>query len=136
MSGTTLILQPSRFKTAHLNFRYRFRPSDQEIYMAKMIHSMIRVLDEQRSVYFYHRAFRLNIMGRSDFTDVSLTCLANDETPFELELTVNYGRDMPYERGNKYGHLVFSIDDLDAGHARLTELGFNPRKRVEFATEG
>ncbi|EHQ8971417.1 VOC family protein [Escherichia coli] len=104
--------------------------------MAKMIHSMIRVLDEQQSVDFYHQAFGLNIVRRFDFPDFSLIYLANDETPFELELTVNHGRDTSYDRGNGYGHLAFSVADLDAEHARLTELGFNPRKLVEFAPEG
>ncbi|MFL5190577.1 MAG: lactoylglutathione lyase, partial [Microvirga sp.] len=35
--------------------------------MAKAIHSMIRVLDEQRSVDFYERAFALKVAERLAF---------------------------------------------------------------------
>ena len=37
--------------------------------MAKAIHSMIRVLDEDRSVAFYRKAFGLEIADRLDFDD-------------------------------------------------------------------
>lgn len=104
--------------------------------MAKMIHSMLRVLDEKRSVAFYHTAFGLNIVRRFDFTEFSLIYLANDESTFELELTVNHGREEPYELGRGYGHLAVSVDSLDAEHERLTALGLSPRKRVDFAPEG
>ncbi|MEH6717427.1 MAG: VOC family protein [Aurantimonas endophytica] len=104
--------------------------------MAKPIHSMIRVLDEARSVTFYREAFGLEIADRLDFTDFTLVYLANDESPFEVELTVNKGRTTPYELGDGYGHLAVSSADLDAEHARLTEAGLNPRKIVEFAPDG
>lgn len=104
--------------------------------MAKPIHSMIRVLDEARSVTFYREAFGLEIADRLDFTDFTLVYLANDESPFEVELTVNKGRTTPYELGDGYGHLAVSSADLDAEHASLTEAGLNPRKIVEFAPDG
>ena len=61
--------------------------------MAKMIHSMIRVLDEARSVDFYGRAFGLQVAQRLDFDSFTLVYLSNDETGFELELTINKDRD-------------------------------------------
>ena len=57
--------------------------------MAKAIHSMIRVLDEARSVAFYRKAFGLEVADRLDFDDFTLLYLSNGETGFELELTVN-----------------------------------------------
>lgn len=104
--------------------------------MAKMIHSMIRVLDEQRSLDFYGRGFGLAVADRLDFDTFTLIYLSNAETGFELELTVNKGREDAYVLGDGYGHLALSVDDLDAEHARFTALGFNPGKLVDFAPGG
>lgn len=104
--------------------------------MAKALHSMIRVLDEERSVDFYRRAFGLEIADRLDFPDFTLIYLSNDEAGFELELTVNKGRTKPYDLGDGYGHFAVSVADLDAEHARFEAAGFAPRKLVEFAPAG
>jgi lactoylglutathione lyase len=104
--------------------------------VAKAIHSMIRVLDEARSVEFYARAFGLRIADRLDFESFTLIYLSNPESEFELELTVNKGRTEPYDLGDGYGHLAFSVADVNAEHARLTEAGLSPRKLVDFAPAG
>ncbi|MEM7524497.1 MAG: VOC family protein [Pseudomonadota bacterium] len=104
--------------------------------MAKVIHSMIRVLDEARSVEFYRTAFDLEVADRLDFESFTLVYLSNDDVPFELELTVNKGRTDPYDLGDGYGHLAVSVDDLDAEHRRFEEAGLSPRKLVEFAPDG
>ena len=67
--------------------------------MAKAIHSMIRVLDEARSVEFYQKAFGLKIADRLDFDSFTLIYLSNGETGFELELTVNKDRTTAYDLG-------------------------------------
>ncbi|WP_017929499.1 VOC family protein [Limimaricola hongkongensis] len=104
--------------------------------MAKLIHSMIRVRDEARSVDFYNRAFGLDVADRLDFTDFTLVYLSNADSGFELELTVNKGRDASYDLGDGYGHLAVSVEDLAAEHARFEAAGFAPRKIVEFAPDG
>lgn len=104
--------------------------------MAKMIHSMIRVLDEARSVAFYGQAFGLEVAERLDFESFTLVYLSNAETGFELELTINKGRTEPYDRGDGYGHLAVSVEDVDAEHARLSAAGLNPRKLVDFTPGG
>lgn len=104
--------------------------------MAKMIHSMIRVLDEARSTAFYGTAFGLGVAERLDFETFTLIYLSNPETGFELELTVNKGRADPYAPGDGYGHLAVSVADVDAEHARLTAAGLGPRKLVDFAPGG
>ena len=104
--------------------------------MTKAIHSMIRVLDETRSMDFYKQAFGLELADRFDFESFSLLYLRNAEADFEVELTVNKGREEPYDLGDGYGHLAVCVDDLDAEHARLTEAGFSPRKLVDFAPGG
>lgn len=104
--------------------------------MAKAIHSMIRVLDEGRSVDFYRRAFGLEVAQRLDFEKFTLVYLSNPESAFELELTVNKGRTEPYDLGDGYGHIAFSVADLEAEHARFVAEGLNPRKIVAFAPDG
>lgn len=104
--------------------------------LAKAIHMMVRVLDEARSTDFYRRAFGLEVADRLDFDDFTLVYLSNEENGFEVELTVNKGRSEPYELGNGYGHVAFSVDDLDGEHKRFTEAGLEPRKIVEFNRDG
>ena len=100
--------------------------------MAKAIHSMIRVLEEARSVAFYDLAFGLKVADRLDFDSFTLIYLSNGESGFELELTVNKGRSEPYDLGNGYGHFAVSVDDVAAEHVRLTEAGLAPRNVVDF----
>ncbi|MBB4567431.1 VOC family protein [Rhizobium leucaenae] len=104
--------------------------------MAKMIHSMIRILDEARSVDFYEKAFGLAVVDRVVFPTFTLIYLRNAETGFELELTVNQGRIEPYALGEGYGHLAVSVDELRDEHARFTKLGLNPGKIVELNRDG
>jgi len=104
--------------------------------MAKAIHSMIRVLEEARSLAFYGTAFGLRVAQRLDFDSFTLIYLSNDDSTFELELTVNKGRTDPYSLGDGYGHLAFSVDDVDATHAALVAAGLAPRKLVDFAPAG
>jgi len=104
--------------------------------LAKNIHSMIRVLDEARSVTFYEQAFGLSVADRLDFPDFTLVYLSNAETQFELELTINKDRTEPYDLGDGYGHFAVSVEDLDSEHTRLEAAGLAPRKLVEFAPAG
>jgi lactoylglutathione lyase len=107
-----------------------------EAALAKMIHSMIRVLDEARSVEFYGKVFGLEVADRIDFDTFTLIYLSNRETGFELELTINKGRVEPYNLGDGYGHLAVSVDEVAVEHKRLTEAGLNPGKLVELNRDG
>ena len=104
--------------------------------MAKAIHSMIRVLDEARSVDFYTRAFGLTIAQRLPFDGFTLVYLRNPEADFEVELTINHDRTAPYVLGDGYGHIAFVVEDLEAEHARFTDSGLNPQPIKEFFHEG
>ncbi|MFK7862483.1 MAG: VOC family protein [Granulosicoccus sp.] len=104
--------------------------------MAKAIHSMIRVLDEARSVDFYNKAFDLKVAERLDFESFTLVYLSNSDTTFELELTVNKDQKEAYDLGNGYGHMAFSVADLDAEHNKIADLGYQPRDIVEFERDG
>ncbi len=102
----------------------------------KAIHSMIRVLDEARSVEFYRDAFALEVADRLDFDSFTLVYMSNAEAGFELELTINKGHDTPYDLGDGYGHMAFCTDNLDADHARFESAGYAPRNIVEFERDG
>lgn len=100
--------------------------------MAKAIHTMIRVLELDRSIDFYERAFGLGIAERLDFDDFTLVYLRNPENDFEIELTWNRDQERPYSHGDGYGHLAVVVDDLAAEHARFEREGLNPNPVKEF----
>ncbi len=104
--------------------------------MAKAIHSMIRVLDEERSVNFYETAFGLTSAERLDFDDFTLVYLSNQEADFELELTINKGQSGPYDLGDGYGHIAFCVEDLEGEHDRFVKAGLAPRDIVAFKPGG
>jgi lactoylglutathione lyase len=103
--------------------------------MAKMIHSMIRVADEARSLAFYESAFGLSVADRLEFDSFSLIYLSNAEQDFELELTVNHGHGA-YDLGNGYGHLAVSVADLDAAFTQISALGAPCTPKRELVLHG
>lgn len=104
--------------------------------MAKAIHMMIRVLDLDRSVAFYQRAFGLDVADRFDFDGFTLVYLRNAEADFEVELTLNHGRTEPYPHGEAYGHIAFCVEDAAAERARFAAEGLSPGEVKEFHRDG
>lgn len=104
--------------------------------MAKIIHTMIRVLDLDGSIEFYDRAFALKVEDRFDFDDFTLVYMRNAELDFEIELTLNKSRTDPYTHGDGYGHIAVCVDDAHAEHARFRDLGLEPNDVKEFHREG
>ena len=104
--------------------------------MAKALHTMIRVLDLERSMDFYEKAFGLRQADRFDFDDFTLVYLRNAENDFELELTWNHDQSEPYTHGSGYGHVAVCVDDLEKEHERLAGAGIETRKVVEMKHQG
>jgi len=104
--------------------------------MAKAIHTMLRVLDLDKAVSFYDKAFGLKVADKFDFDDFTLVYLRNDENDFEIELTLNKGQTEPYTHGDGYGHIAVCVDDCHAEHSRMTKLGFKPNDVKEFNRDG
>lgn len=104
--------------------------------MAKPIHSMIRVLDEARSVDFYRRAFGMDVAERFPFDGFTLVYLKAPEDDWELELTINHGRTEPYTHGQGYGHIAFVVPDVRAEQARFAAEGLSPEPVKEFNRDG
>jgi lactoylglutathione lyase len=94
-----------------------------------LIHTMIRILDEERSLAFY-RAFGFDEHGRQrvggDTATVIFLALPGDGA--RLELTLNDGRTEPYELGEAYGHIALTVDDMDQELARLAAAGIRPER--------
>ena len=91
---------------------------------AKLIHSMIRVADLERSKAFYARGFGLAESHRMDFPTFTLVYLRDPESGHELELTLNKGQSEPYTHGSGYGHIAFAVEDLAQHHELLKSLGY------------
>ncbi len=104
--------------------------------MAKPIHSMIRVLNEARSLAFYRAALGLEVADRYPFEKFTLIYLRAPSSPFELELTVNHDHTEPYNLGDGYGHLAIAVDDLDAEHGKMERAGATPGKISEMKHDG
>ena len=104
--------------------------------MAKAIHMMVRVLNEEKSVHFYKTAFDLDIADRFEFDGFTLIYLRNSENDFEVELTINHGRTDPYTHGDGYGHIALAVDDVDAEYERFSAAGLSPTDVTEFHRDG
>ena len=99
--------------------------------MAKLIHTMIRVLDEERSVDFYKRAFGMHVSSRLDKETFTLVYMRSDESDYELELTINKDQSDDYSHGDGYGHVAFVVDDIEEEHKRFDVEGLMPKNIVE-----
>jgi len=104
--------------------------------MPKFIHTMIRVLDLERSITFYQKAFAFEESYRLEFSNLTLVYLRNAETDSEIELTLNKERTEPYDLGDGYGHVAYAVDNLDETHTRFTADGLEPKAIVDFAPDG
>ncbi len=100
--------------------------------MAKVIHSMIRVLDLERSLKFYAEVLDLRESHRIDFPEFALVYLRNADNDFEIELTLNKGREEAYTHGSGYGHVGVVVPDVDATRAELMDKGYEPAAVKEF----
>ena len=103
--------------------------------MSKIIHSMLRVLDLEKSLKFYADCFDLKPSHRLDFPGFTLVYLRNAENDAEIELTLNKGRTEPYTHGDGYGHVGVCVPDAVVDRARLTDLGYSPLDIKEFKAD-
>ena len=93
----------------------------------RYVHTCVRVRDPEASLRFYE-ALGFERRGRLQFDsayNLYLGLPGDDDT---LELTVNEGREEPYDLGDGYGHIAISVDDLDGLLRTLAEHGIEPDK--------
>jgi lactoylglutathione lyase len=81
----------------------------------RILHTMLRVGDLQRSIDFYTKVLGMKLLRTSDNPEYKYTLafLGYGSNPehAELELTYNYGVDQ-YDMGSAYGHIAISADDI------------------------
>jgi lactoylglutathione lyase len=100
--------------------------------MAKVIHCMIRVLDLEKSMKFYDEVLGLKESHRLDFPDFALVYLRNAQNDFEIELTLNKGREEAYTHGTGYGHIGVVVPDIAAKRAELDAAKYECTPVKEF----
>ena len=92
----------------------------------KILHTMLRVGDLQRSIDFYTTIMGMKVLRTTERPDqkYSLVFVGYEEDPHGavLELTYNYGVER-YEIGTGYGHIAIAVPDAAAACARIREAG-------------
>ncbi len=80
----------------------------------RILHTMLRVGDLERSLRFYTEVLGMRLLRRKDYPEGKFTLAFvgyGDETGTAvLELTHNWGVDK-YELGNAYGHIAIAVND-------------------------
>jgi len=94
----------------------------------RILHTMLRVGDLQRSIDFYTKVLGMKLLRTSDNPEYKYTLAfvgyGNNPDHAELELTYNYGVDK-YEMGTAYGHIAISADDIYAACESVKANGGN-----------
>jgi lactoylglutathione lyase len=83
----------------------------------RILHTMLRVGDLQRSIDFYTKVLGMRLLRTSENAEYKYTLAfvgyGNNPDHAELELTFNWGT-TSYELGTAYGHIAISADDIVA----------------------
>jgi lactoylglutathione lyase len=94
----------------------------------RILHTMLRVGDLQRSIDFYTKVLGMTLLRTSDNPEYkySLAFLGYGSNPdhAELELTYNWGTDS-YDMGTAYGHIAISAEDIYATCEQVRAVGGN-----------
>ena len=82
----------------------------------RLLHTMLRVIDLNRSINFYTDVLDMQLIRRKDFPEGEFTLAflgyGPEESNTVIELTHNWGRTEPYDLGSAYGHIAIEVDDL------------------------
>jgi len=92
----------------------------------RILHTMLRVGDLDRSIGFYRDVIGMKLFSRKDYPEGKFTLAflgfaANPEQA-EIELTHNWGVET-YELGTAYGHVALGVDDIYAACERIRAAG-------------
>lgn len=92
----------------------------------RILHTMLRVGDLDRSVHFYTNVLGMQLISRKDYPEGKFTLAfvgyGRNPEHAELELTYNWGVDH-YELGTAYGHVALGVDDIYAACERIRAAG-------------
>jgi lactoylglutathione lyase len=94
----------------------------------RLLHTMLRVGDLQRSIDFYTRVLGMQLLRTSENPEYkySLAFVGYEGNPAqaEIELTYNWGTDS-YEMGTAYGHIALGVADAYAACEKIKAAGGN-----------
>lgn len=94
----------------------------------RILHTMLRVGDLQRSIDFYTNVLHMKLLRQSDYPDGKFTLAflgyGSEADHTVLELTYNWGVDS-YELGTAYGHIALGVDDIYATCEAIRKAGGN-----------
>ena len=92
----------------------------------RVLHTMIRIGDLDRSIKFYTDVLGMKLLRRKDYPDGKFTLAFvgyGPETDHAVvELTYNWGTDK-YDLGNAFGHIALEVDDVYAACAEIKKRG-------------
>lgn len=92
----------------------------------RILHTMLRVGDLDRSLKFYTEVLDMRVLRRSDYPDGRFTLAfvgyQDESEGAVLELTHNWDTSS-YELGTAYGHIALEVDDAAAACARVEARG-------------
>ncbi|WP_226950934.1 lactoylglutathione lyase [Rouxiella sp. S1S-2] len=81
----------------------------------RLLHTMLRVGDMQRSIKFYTEVLGMRVLRTSQNTeykyDLTFVGYEDESKGAVIELTYNYGVDS-YDHGTAFGHLALGVDDV------------------------
>ena len=91
----------------------------------KFLHTMVRVLDVDKSLAFYIDALGLIETKRVEVPEGKFTLifLATAQGAPEIELTYNWEGNEQYVSGRNFGHLAYEVDDIYQLCTKLKNLG-------------
>ncbi|OCQ52917.1 Lactoylglutathione lyase [Photorhabdus australis subsp. thailandensis] len=94
----------------------------------RLLHTMIRVGDLQRSIDFYTEVLGMRLLRVSENTEykysLAFVGYADESEGAVIELTYNWGVDS-YEMGNAFGHVALGVDDVAITCERIRKAGGN-----------
>lgn len=90
----------------------------------RVLHTMLRVGDLDRSIAFYTGVLDMKLLSRKDYPDgkFTLAFVGFGDGGAEIELTHNWGVER-YEIGSGYGHIAVEVDDAYAACERVQQRG-------------
>lgn len=81
----------------------------------RMLHTMIRVGDLDRSIAFYTDVLGMKLLRRKDYPEGKFTLAfvgyGDEQHNSVIELTYNWGVEQ-YELGSGFGHIALEVDDV------------------------
>ncbi len=92
----------------------------------RLLHTMLRVGDMERSIHFYTDIMGMRLLRRHEFPAGKFTLAfvgyADEATSAVIELTHNWGVDH-YELGTAFGHIAVAVDDAAAACESIRQRG-------------